>query len=341
MKQFFRFLTIHAKYLYQNHFYYRKHTSKTLRELEGQFDIDSLSFTKSQLKRIKLYKYVGLYVNDCFATLRGERMSPQEIKLTFCLSLLTPLLDDLTDNQNLSSYQILSKLQKKSSVDDSKNLQVANNLYHTIMKECQHEVFPDIFKEALISQDESLQQLGKVRLSHASLMQITRAKGSAWTLLFRLMLQHPLKEGEREVVQRYGAIIQLTNDMFDVYKDLQNGQQTCFTNAHDIELMQKEYENQVAVMIQNLCFLSYPKKAIYKSLYQLMIMIALGKVCLKQLKNCQQQSGGIFITANYLRQQLICDMEKWGNRFDYMENNFKLYAKVNATNKGNYKLLRR
>lgn len=249
MKHYFRFLGVHANYIYHYNLYYRQTIVKVMKELVAPFDDDQLPFTQQQLKRIRLYSHVGLYVNDCLATLRGRKMTQWEIKQTLYLSILTPLLDDLTDNYSFSSDQILEKLYQKDD-DYPQHLRLAVDLYNHIKEENKQELFPGTFTKALISQDESLKQLNHSALNITTLFEITCAKGSLWTFLFRLMLDHPLKEGEREAIEAFGAIIQLTNDMFDVYKDVQNGQQTCFTNTRDIALMEIDYNNRLREIIQ-------------------------------------------------------------------------------------------
>ncbi|ELR73712.1 hypothetical protein C900_02116 [Fulvivirga imtechensis AK7] len=324
MRQYFRFVGAYISYLY--HFYQirRKYGEKVMNELVGRPGLDQQQFTPHQQKRIDLYSYVGLYVNDCLATLRGRKMTGKEIENTLYLSLLTPLLDDLTDNYQLSSAQILEQLDQEGD-GHPRQFRLAAYLYNHIRKENKQELFAGTFSEALLSQDDSLQQLGDSGLGAEALFRITCNKGSLWTLLFRLMLDHALKTGEREAVEAFGELIQLTNDMFDVYKDVQNGQQTCFTNTSDIAPLQQNYDHCLEEIVQHFSSLAYEKKHIRKTVGKLLVMGALGKVCLEQLKGCQEGSGGDFTPAAYTRKQLVCDMERWSNRLDYMKMSVQLY----------------
>lgn len=61
----------------------------------------------------------------------------------------------------------------------------------------------------------------------------------------------------------------------------------------------------------------------------MIIIGALGKVCLEQLKKCQQDTDGTFVAASYSRKQLICDMEKWSNRKSYLKISLQLYGLKN------------
>lgn len=56
-------------------------------------------------------------------------------------------------------------------------------------------------------------------------------------MLYRSVLGTPLISGEEDAIYLLGSILQLANDMFDVYKDFKNGQQTVFTNTEDVGIV--------------------------------------------------------------------------------------------------------
>lgn len=327
MAKYFHLLSIHLQMLYDLHFLKKRHVGSLLKQLDNLQAIHGQQLTESQVKRIGVYTSLGLYVNSCLVTLRGRKLSKAEIKNTLHLSILTPLLDDLTDILKLSSTDILEQLDNYSGVNTA-NILLPKYLYDQIRDHGNGELLHEIFKQALIAQDESLLQLEKQPLSNEALGRITYEKGSIWTVLFRLMLTTPLESDEKEAVLLFGHLIQLTNDMYDVYKDLQNGQQTLFTNATDIIHIEKEYDKLIQSMTQSFLSLGYDRGHTRKCLYKLSAIVSLGKVCLEQLKNCQDTTGGVFKAASYSRSQLVCDMEKWSNRRRYIALSIQFHEQV-------------
>ena len=326
MINYIQILSVHIRLFYELYFLRKRHVRKLVKQLNGLLAYDQ-QLTESQLKRIGLYTSLGFYVNSCLATLRGRKLSQTEIKNTLHLSILTPLLDDLTDVLKLSSTEILEQLNSYTG-DNADNMLLPKYLFDQIRDHSNGELFYETFKQALIAQDESLLQLEKPPLTDEQLSRITYEKGSIWTVLFRLMLTTPLEDHEKEAILLFGHITQLTNDMYDVYKDLQNGQQTLFTNASDIVRYEKEYDELTQSMIQSFSSLGYDYKYTRKCLHRLSVITSLGKLCLEQLKSCQAETGGVFKAINYTRSQLVCDMEKWQNRKRYVVLQLRAYDQL-------------
>lgn len=325
MTNHIQILSIHIQLLNELYFRRKRHVGRMMRELNSLLVGARQQLSDSQRKRIAVYTVLGFYVNSCFATLRGRKLSKTEVRNTLHLSILTPLLDDLTDILKLSSTEILEQLSNYKG-GHAPEMLLPKYLYDQIRDNSNGNQFYQTFRQALIAQDESLLQLEKQQLADEQLGKITYEKGSIWTILFRLMLTDPLKASEREAILLFGHLIQLTNDMYDVYKDLQNGQQTLFTNTQDIRRQEQEYDQLIESMTQAFLLLDYEQKHIKKCLRKLSVITSLGKLCLEQLKSCQSRTNNVFIPASYTRSQLVCDMEKWSNRRRYVGLQLKAYG---------------
>lgn len=321
-------LSTHLQLLYALFFVRKRHAARLIKRLNMLLAVHDQQLTADQLKRIDVYTTTGFYVNYCLATLRGQPMSATEVKNTLNLSILTPQLDDLYDTLKLSSTEILEQLHQGTDDNITGRMLLPKYLYGQIIAHNDNAGFQEIFSQALKAQDESLQQLEEEWLSEEQLIRITREKGGLWTLLFRLMLTHPLKKGEKEAILSLGHLLQLTNDMYDVYKDTGNGQQTLFTNATDMTHNEKAYHSLIDNMMQQFSLLDYDRENIIKCLNTVSMISALGKICLKQLKSCQTRTNGIFKADGYTRSQLVCDMAKWTNRREYIDQSIQSYRQV-------------
>ena len=124
-----------------------------------------------------------------------------------------------------------------------------------------------------------------------------------------------------------GGLMQLSNDIFDVYKDQLHGIQTMVTTAVDIREIRKLFidllrDGYIAAFKTN-----YPAVNIKK----FMDIISLGIfsrcfVCLDQLEEKQGSSGNIFSPHLYGRKERVCDMDtavnKWRSLVYFLNHGF-------------------
>jgi site-specific DNA-adenine methylase len=182
----------------------------------------------------------------------------------------------------------------------------------------------------LLTQDDSLRQVGNDLLSDEELKVITHNKGGASLLLYRIVLGDDLKKGEKEAIYALGNLVQLTNDVFDIYKDLQDNQQTLYTNTTDFEQSYKEYMNLYRDMNQRFCALDYDKKRLKYFLYKVSTIVSRAMVCFDQFLLLQNSKQGRFNMREWERKELICDMEKPANIFKALKYSTHILKEIDA-----------
>lgn len=317
MQTFIAYITIAYKVFVQN----KKATQQLIEELRN-FLGDTFELSPAQINRIYFYTAQSTITNSWFSSLRGYPANPTEQRSALLIGALTPLFDDLTDEMSLTSHEILSQIEKKATQNQSL-IPLIQYIYKDLMQNVS-----DGFQKALLiamqAQDESLKQLEGKRLSIEELKRISYGKGSTWTLLYRKVLRNPLLEGEEEAINQLGYLLQLTNDVFDVFKDYQNGQQTVFTNNQDIRPLYAHYQSEIESLRIRFQQLPYPSKAINNSWTQISTILGRGLVCFEQFLQCQMKTQDQFLIDQYTRKELICDMEKPRN----MWRSFQLSKKI-------------
>lgn len=272
-------------------------------------------------KRIAFYTAQSAITNHWFCTLRGQKPTQAEQRKALLVGAITPLLDDAVDDLHLTSAKLFQAL------NDGNQVQFAlqAKMYHELISD-QNRTFTEAFKTALKAQDASLKQLQEPELTDQELIAITSAKGGSWTFLYRTVLGHPILEGEKEAIYELGYLMQLTNDAFDVYKDLQNGQQTLFTNAVEVEPLKAIYLDQLDKIKATFQALNYDQKNIQDVLLAISAIGARGLICINQLLACQHFTKGAFRPHEYSRKQLICDMEKPANIWKSIQYSKSMFA---------------
>lgn len=304
-------LTIYINLTFEVFIINKLRTATFLSDLRKQPGLDDFELTSEQIRRIKLSTTLSCLTNNWFSGLTGCRKGKDAIQKALYLGALTPLLDDLTDDLAFSHVEMFERM-KDQQESVSSQIRLAGYLYDRVMKD-QDKRFRAYFKEVMKAQDESLKQLHKDKLSFEELYKISCAKGGYSTLLYRSVLGTPLIRGEEEAIYLLGGILQLTNDMFDVYKDYKNGQQTVFTNTEDVEKLKALYVELINEMCVKFLALKYPFENIRQTLLKIFVILSRGMVCIDQLIACQKRTDNIFLLEQYSRVDLICDMEKVAN----------------------------
>ena len=262
-------------------------------------------------KRIWSYTLQSAATNRWFTDLRGYKTTKKEQKAAIYLGAYTPVYDDLVDDQTMNH----------DDIESLQNNQHAGNIHYALIwllyKKLEthlpkNEQFKHYFQLSGQAQTASLQQLKKERLNWDDLQKITFDKGGYATLLYRSILENEIDTKEVKAIYQLGAALQLVNDVFDVFKDHQQGLQTCITNTIDINIPSGIFEEKVNTCIT--AFHDLPYSQIHKErlLWKIKVMLSRGYVCFDQLKALP---GALyeFSPANYSRSQLICDMERMKN----------------------------
>jgi len=269
----------------------------------------------------KITGYYGLAVpailGEAFCVLRGEAMTERERMASTCQGAMTGLGDDFFDKQRLSEQGVKDFIERPE--------QFTGNT-------ASEKLFLDFYKTALANapQPEQMQlQIYKVfhaqllskqqdnpGLSYEVMKDITILKGAESVLYYRTAFAHSLKSGEQKMLYALGGLMQLSNDIFDVYKDHQSGVSTLVTTTTKIKTLRSYYTAILQVATRAAYRSGYPKKNTRKFMGIINIGIfSRCYVCLDQLQKLEKRSNGIFDLKAYSRKDLICDMDTAGNKW--------------------------
>lgn len=301
----------------------KNHTNLLLDEIKQEL---RLNLDDALRQRIIFYTRQSFISASWACALRGRELSATEIRRVVCLGVITPLVDDLTDDLKLKSEEILVRLKTAPLSDEGSQWALARYLYDQMVLDAPSG-FLQIFEEALASQDASLAQLEPDLLSEDQLAEISRKKGGAFVVLYRVVVDPPLQEGEWEALMTLGYLLQQVNDMFDVYKDSQNGQQTLFTNSNDLGRNYQDFQYHLNVLIEQFLALDFPVSKIKKCLLEISTVTSRGMVCLEQLMALQGTSQS-FDLSRFSRKQLICDMEEVSNLISSFRYSARFYDQL-------------
>jgi hypothetical protein len=318
-------LKVYLSIAYKVYWQSRRYTYRLFEELDKLHEVKNFKLSEGQKNRILFYTAQCFITASWTCALRGKPLTREEKQNVVYLGAITPILDDLTDTLKLNSSEILDLLRSSKNADNYEVL-IARYLYNKLQR-FHNEPFNKVFEKALVSQDASIQQLEEKKLDETELKKIAQEKGGMFVLLYRVILSPKLNPNEKEALFTLGYALQQINDMFDIYKDHVNKQQTSFTNSEDIKMNWQEYQSTLSQLIAQFNSLGYNKKNIEKCLTEISTITSRGMLCLNQLMALQKGQNQ-FNIERFTREQLICDMEKPKNIFKSMRYSVLFYDEV-------------
>lgn len=290
-----------------------KKQKKFLSEFSQTYDN---KLNKSDLDRVRTYGlYVPIFIGESYSVLRGSKLTTNERTAITCLGSMTALFDDLFDESDYSDdfiRNVLGNPVKNESYSPQLNLLV--ELYMLFLENSNHKssakvLMNNIFHAQVVSRNQT-----QASLSQKELETITYNKGGYTMQLYRRAFANIISENEDALFYKLGAIGQLENDIFDIYKDYNAGIKTLATTASEIKHLELTYQNLHSEILNNIDKTTY--KFENKEQFKLIcsLIISRGYVALSQFKKLSKKTNLVFKITKYSRNELICDMEKPLNR---------------------------
>ncbi|MEO7264168.1 MAG: hypothetical protein ABIW38_04610 [Ferruginibacter sp.] len=263
----------------------------------------------------KINKYYGLAVPailaEAFCTLQNRKLSEKERMISTCQGATTGLFDDFFDEKYLNEIDILEKIESSNkSLSKNSNEGLFDFFY---LKMLEMSKSPEIIKEysRAIYKEQVKSKLQQTdNLSAQQTWEITLSKGGNSLLFYRAAVEPPASDKEKAVLFLLGGLMQLSNDIFDIYKDREAGIKTLPMFYEDIEELKLFFQEKLQAVYAEAYSLPFDRYSIQRFLSILSISVfSRSFVCLQQLEELQKTTGNIFQLSTYSRNQLICDMD--------------------------------
>lgn len=275
------------------------------------------SLKPSDFRKITSYYALGVpgVLGETLCILRGKSLDKEE---RFCLSYLggiSGLLDDLFDDPEKEAVHLKKFISEPENLDPTNSHEALLQQFYLqglsytenplLLKEQAQEVFN--------SQQKSLQQQKK-DVTVEQIKEITYSKGGSAFVFYRLCLNKTMEEAERKFLYQLGSVMQLGNDIFDVWKDFNSETETAATKTNDIQKLRNFFMEELVKTYRLAGKTSYPPGKINQFIAITDLALARVFVCLYQFEKLQKKSGGVFSIVDYSRKELICDMQKPANQ---------------------------
>lgn len=270
-------------------------------------------FTAAEKRRVTHYAYGTAYLSTLFCSLRQSSLRAKEARLLAYLSALAGYFDDLIE-QPLTIPLHQPSVQQLGEHTDTRG--IAAKLLAHITQGLDAEQSPHFYKylDRVFQAEMAAKCLDLQAVTPEEIEKNSAEKGGASVLLFRSVLSHALSQEEAVAMFEFGALIQISDDIFDLWHDLQNGQNTLATywaTQKNIPLLKNKWEQQLHITQNALRFCPYPIQAIQTSLYVLHYLNSITQVCLAHYLHISDSDGTLPL---HDRAKMVVDMAKWRTR---------------------------
>jgi hypothetical protein len=279
------------------------------------------SFTASHIKRITKYWQLGLnIICENLYHLTGKKLNAEEYNRIILLSVFGPLFDDLFDDKILDHGQIESLVANPDEyIAINKTDDLVKEIYLKILQLTPDEKqFTDHLQKVFYWQKESLKQLNE-NITEEELYKITYNKSYYAILLYCAVLDHYPGQEMLEILYPIAGLMQLTNDAFDVWKDVQSKVYTLPNLYRNFEQLQQHFMAEIASINNKLCLLPYPLKARQTYAITIHSLHAMGWMSLEQLKNATKNTSDFAELGTLSRQALVCDMDSIKQQMEWLK----------------------
>jgi len=265
---------------------------------------------------------------DVFTQLHGRRTDDREKSRFIHYFICSSLFDDFTDYQLISERQLYDISFHPDNymprTFDEKVFLYAHRLLRNFVQD--KENYDRISHELFQAQLDSKKQYNS-QLDDQAIRSITFSKGGNSVLLCRYYLDIAPGDVEEKCWFQIGKLIQVTNDLFDIYKDLQDHITTLPNHISDVYTFEQFFVGQIKEMKALIAQLPYSLKTKRRFSLSMAGIYAFGLIAVAQLKKIQGNASRLPDLKTLPRKQLIVDMEKPGNLIRWFKFVYR-YAKI-------------
>jgi hypothetical protein len=304
-----------------------RHAFRVISALEKQFNG---SFDDATRKKIaKGHSVYNPLVVDSFCRLHARTTNISERERLIFYFTCSSLLDNFFDRSELTDEQI-EKIcfETGKYVATTFDERVAIHCHTTLLNYVRDKAtYAKVLESEVKAQQASLQQFQQGTPDNV-LEDIMKAKGGNAVLLCSYYLDHTANTIEAQCWYQLGVITQLSNDLYDIHKDINDGISTLATRCADAREMETYVHEQIMQLKELIRELPYNHTLKQRFAIAMTGLSVLGMIAVDRLKQLQGKSDRLPDFKSVKRKQLITDMEKPANMIRWFKYLYR-YGRLN------------
>ncbi len=291
-----------------------------LRNIEMKLQQHLNGFTFKKI--VNSYALFVPLISDGYAQLHGRNTNRMEKERLLHYFICSSLFDDFCDRVDCQDERLWKLSFNSENViavnGDEEIFLYAHNFLRRQFAGLKLAYYDDVSLKIFHSQNESEKQFDPT-ITNEDIARITKEKGGHSLLITNCYLDISFSQQENDCCFYMGFLIQLTNDIFDIYKDIHDESEGSATLPNRMENAIK-FRNYFASVIQEfqekIWGIHIDAKNIKSFHIRMMALCALGLTGIHQFVLLQEKQGRLPPLKNLSRKETIIDMERW-HTFQY------------------------
>ncbi|HEX6913896.1 MAG TPA: class 1 isoprenoid biosynthesis enzyme [Chitinophagaceae bacterium] len=308
---------------YYSHIYRQYRFVKTYLQPMVRGFCDVLKYQLNSLEERKVYRYYPLLtvcaLAENYTLLKGRGLSAIERKRITLMSAMATLCDDLIDEGGWTEQQLLDLLDSRHPYGQ---LPVKAKLIIAMNEEFKKlDINPAYWvqlRKAFHGQAESIRQHDS-GLSLDETIHIAREKNGNYCLAVAALIDENWSQLEHDIIYQHGMMGQMTNDIYDTYKDTHEGIHTMVKKVWNVrhlrDIFMSEVERIQTLILQLDVSIAGKKRIIRRYA----CMDAFTMVGIDTLDEVEHLYGQPVDWKSVPRRQLVPDMAKYKSRKRYFK----------------------
>lgn len=270
-----------------------------------------------EIRRWRHYVYGSTFLGTVFCVLRGRPRNHPELVRFARLAALACFFDDLIDTAEVQDNPLSSG--ENDPEEFGRNADPSGRALHLL-----HQLYPTLPQADLAEFKTYLQRVFDLETAGRQQQQkqpgieevarLTAEKGAYSVLLFRRLLPEPLTDSERRALFELGSLIQLCDDIFDLWFDRRNGTVTLATmlaGENKLNQLNSRFDQQLDACIAAFRHIPGPATRTETAVRIVHFLAGTTRVCLRHYQHLQKKHGTLPLND---RRAMVVDMDRWKNR---------------------------
>ncbi len=274
--------------------------------------------SKKEKKKVDFYYPLFNHIVNCenYLCIKGRRLTEKESQRLAIISAMATLYDDLIDEEDWEKEHYFEILNRTLAVE----LQTPKiKLIFALDDELRHywqptKVYEDALRLAIEWQVISARQLHH-NISLEEILHISQEKCGNSSLLWASIIDEDWTAEDKQFIYQSGFVGQIVNDLFDAFKDREDGVFTIVRKAATMTNAKAIFLKECAKLHQNILACNAPNSKKKRTIRRMACIHAFALVSLQHLQNTQNKYGIPTDWSKPLRSELVTDMAFWHNKF--------------------------
>lgn len=308
---------------YYSHLYRQLRFVKQYLEPMVSSFCDMLQYQLNEAEKRKTFRYYPLLtvcaLAENYVLLKGRGLTEMERKRITLMSSMATLCDDLIDEDGWNESQLLDLLDSKIAYNAlSKKAKLIVAMNEELKKLQIKPAYWEQLRKAFHGQADSIRQ-HQPDLTLEETIAIAREKNGNYCLTVAELIDEDWSDNERNIIYQHGMMGQMTNDIYDTYKDTQEGIHSMVKKVKDVDHLRSIFMSEVRKMQQLISQIDAPLKRKNKAIARYGCMDAFTMIGIDTLAAVEKKYGKPVDWKSVARKDLVPDMAKTKNRLKYFK----------------------